>query len=141
MREIYGEFDQRDLKSEIPTANAFFVVIYGLHSTLERLPAPSYKVPCPSMNPRELVDNIRSSPAGLVLFEPEPLRILRRRTLVLNPWYCDFKKFLQALQPSETIRCVESGTHHGEKFDQRDLKAGNSALPTHFFAVITMHET
>jgi hypothetical protein len=56
------------------------------------------------MNPRELVDYIRSGPATLVLFEP--LRFRRRN--LFNP--CDFNKFLQALQSSETIRCVESGT-------------------------------
>jgi hypothetical protein len=56
------------------------------------------------MNPRELVDHIRRGPAALELFEP--LRF-RRRTL-FNP--CDFNTFLQALQFSETIRCVKSGT-------------------------------
>jgi hypothetical protein len=50
------------------------------------------------MNPRELVDHIRSGPAELVL--DEPLRF-RRRTRS-NP--CDFNEFLQALQTSETIR-------------------------------------
>jgi hypothetical protein len=52
------------------------------------------------MNPRELVDHIRSGPAKLVL--DEPLRF-RRRTRS-NP--CDFNDFLQALQSSETIRNV-----------------------------------
>jgi hypothetical protein len=52
------------------------------------------------MNPRELVDHIRSGPADLVL--KEPLRF-RRRTRS-NP--CDFNEFLQALQSSETIRTV-----------------------------------
>jgi hypothetical protein len=53
------------------------------------------------MNPRELVDHIRSGPAKLAL--DEPLRF-RRRTRS-NP--CDFNEFLQALQSSETIRTVE----------------------------------
>jgi hypothetical protein len=57
------------------------------------------------MNPRELVDHIRSSPAELVL--DEPLRF-RRRTRS-NP--CDFNEFLQALQFSETIRSVECDSH------------------------------
>jgi hypothetical protein len=52
------------------------------------------------MNPRELVDHIRSGPNELVL--AEPLRF-RRRTRS-NP--CDFKEFLQVLQSSETIRDV-----------------------------------
>jgi hypothetical protein len=52
------------------------------------------------MNPRELVDHIRSGPAELVL--DEPLRF-RRRTRS-NP--CDFNEFLQALRSSETIRDV-----------------------------------
>jgi hypothetical protein len=50
------------------------------------------------MNPRELVDHIRSGPAELVL--SKPLRF-RRRTRS-NP--CDFSEFLQALQSTETIR-------------------------------------
>jgi hypothetical protein len=49
------------------------------------------------MNPRELVDHIRSGPAELVL--DKPLRF-RRRTRS-NP--CDFNEFLQALHSSETI--------------------------------------
>jgi hypothetical protein len=52
------------------------------------------------MNPRELVDHIRSGPSLLAL--DEPLRF-RRRTRS-NP--CDFNEFLQALQSSETIRQV-----------------------------------
>jgi hypothetical protein len=56
------------------------------------------------MNLRELVDHIHRGPAALELFEPLPFR---RRTL-FNP--CDFNTFLQALQFSETIRCVKSGT-------------------------------
>jgi hypothetical protein len=57
------------------------------------------------MNPRELVDHIRSGPAKLVL--NIPLRF-RRRTRS-NP--CDFNEFLQALQSSETIRDVECESH------------------------------
>jgi hypothetical protein len=56
------------------------------------------------MNPRELVDHIRSGPAELVL--DEPLRF-RRRTRS-NP--CDFNEFLQALHSSETIRFVRCGS-------------------------------
>jgi hypothetical protein len=52
------------------------------------------------MNPRELVDHIRTGPAELVLLEP--LRLRRRRRS--NP--CDFNEFLQALLSSETIRSV-----------------------------------
>jgi hypothetical protein len=52
------------------------------------------------MNPREIVDRIRSGPAQLTL--DEPLRF-RRRTRS-NP--CDFNDFLEALQSSETIRDV-----------------------------------
>jgi hypothetical protein len=48
------------------------------------------------MNPRELVDHIRSGPTKLVL--GKPLRF-RRRTRS-NP--CDFNEFLQALRSSET---------------------------------------
>jgi hypothetical protein len=59
------------------------------------------------MNPRELVDHIRSGPAELVL--DEPLRF-RRRTRS-NP--CDFNEFLQALQSSETIRTVICNSHQG----------------------------
>jgi hypothetical protein len=54
------------------------------------------------MNPRELVDHIRSGPAAVYL--DEPLRF-RRRTRS-NP--CDFNEFLQALQSSETIQWVYS---------------------------------
>jgi hypothetical protein len=60
------------------------------------------------MNPRELVDHIRSDPAELEL--DEPLRF-RRRTWFnrrFNP--CDFSEFLQALQSSETIRYVSCGS-------------------------------
>jgi hypothetical protein len=53
------------------------------------------------MNPRELVDHIRSGPAALMF--DKPLRF-RRRTRS-NP--CDFNEFLQVLQSSETIRTVE----------------------------------
>jgi hypothetical protein len=56
------------------------------------------------MNPRELVDHIRSGPSELLL--NKPLRF-RRRTRS-NP--CDFKEFLQALQSSETIRDVQCGS-------------------------------
>jgi hypothetical protein len=59
----------------------------------------------PTMNPRELVDHIRSGPAELVL--DKPLRF-RRRTRS-NP--CDFSEFLRALQSNETIRTAECGTH------------------------------
>jgi hypothetical protein len=52
------------------------------------------------MNPRELVDLIRSGPAALQLYKP--LRF-RRRTRS-NP--IDFNEFLQVLQSSETIRTV-----------------------------------
>jgi hypothetical protein len=57
------------------------------------------------MNPRELVDHIRSGPVDLGL--NEPLRF-RRRTRS-NP--CDFSEFIQVLQASETIRTVECLTH------------------------------
>jgi hypothetical protein len=57
------------------------------------------------MNPRELVDHIRSGPVELVL--DEPLRF-RRRTRS-NP--CDFNEFLQALRSSETIRNVRCWSH------------------------------
>jgi hypothetical protein len=57
------------------------------------------------MNPRELVDHIRSGPAKLVL--DEPLRF-RRRTRS-NP--CDFNEFIQALQNAETIREVICEPH------------------------------
>jgi hypothetical protein len=52
------------------------------------------------MNPRELMDHIRSGPTKLILFKP--LRF--RRQTRSNP--CDFKEFLQALQSSEKIRTV-----------------------------------
>jgi hypothetical protein len=57
------------------------------------------------MNPRELVDYIRSGPAELQL--NKPLRFHRRTRS--NP--CDFNEFLEALQSSETIRCVEWKSH------------------------------
>jgi hypothetical protein len=57
------------------------------------------------MNPRELLDLIRSGSAELVL--DEPLRF-RRRTRS-NP--CDFSEFLQALQSSQKIRRVECHSH------------------------------
>jgi hypothetical protein len=57
-----------------------------------------------TMNPRELVDHIRSGPAALVL-----LKALRfRRRARSNP--CDFTEFLQVLQSSETIRSVQCGS-------------------------------
>jgi hypothetical protein len=62
--------------------------------------------PFPNMNPRELVDHIRSGPAVLVL--EEPLRF-RRRTRS-NP--CDFNEFLEALRSSETIRTVRCRSQH-----------------------------
>jgi hypothetical protein len=58
------------------------------------------------MNPREIVDYIRSGPAELMLDEPLPR--FRRRTRS-NP--CDFNEFLQALQSSETIRDVRCRSH------------------------------
>jgi hypothetical protein len=57
------------------------------------------------MNPRELVDHIRSGPAELLLYES--LRF-RRRTRS-NP--CDFNEFIPALQSSETIRTVRFRSH------------------------------
>jgi hypothetical protein len=57
------------------------------------------------MNPRELVEHIRSGPAYLLL--DKPLRF-RRRTRS-NP--CDFNDFLQALQSSKTIRSVKCESH------------------------------
>jgi hypothetical protein len=57
------------------------------------------------MNPRELVDHIRSGPSDLLL--DKPLRF--RRRLCPNPCNfnpCNFNEFLQALQTSETIRTV-----------------------------------
>jgi hypothetical protein len=62
----------------------------------------------PEMNPRELVDHIRSGPKKLVLHEP--LRF-RRRTRS-NPY--DFNDFIQALQSSETIRSVTIWCSHEE---------------------------
>jgi hypothetical protein len=60
------------------------------------------------MNPRELVDHIRSGPTKLDL--QEPLVSFRRRTPFFpNP--CDFDEFLQALQSSETIRSVRFQSH------------------------------
>jgi hypothetical protein len=57
------------------------------------------------MNPRELVDFIRSGPAELVLHEP--LRFRRRTRSNL----CDFNEFLQALQSSGTIRSAVCASH------------------------------
>jgi hypothetical protein len=57
------------------------------------------------MNPRELVDHIRSGPAEIVF--DKPLRF-RRRTRS-NP--CDFNEFLQALHSSEKIRSVGCRSH------------------------------
>jgi hypothetical protein len=69
------------------------------------------------MNPRELVDYIRSGPEDLRL--NEPLRF-RRRTRS-NP--CDFNEFIQALQSSETIRTAECLPHRelGVTEDERVL--------------------
>jgi hypothetical protein len=58
------------------------------------------------MNPRELVDHIRSGPTDLVLDKALPR--FRRRTRS-NP--CDFNEFLQALQSNETIRSVTCKSH------------------------------
>jgi hypothetical protein len=58
------------------------------------------------MYSRELVENIRSGPAKLVLRNPLPR--FRRRT---RSYPCDFNEFLQALQSSETIRWVECESH------------------------------
>jgi hypothetical protein len=69
-----------------------------------RLPT-SYAPTFSTMNPRELVDHIRSGPTEIVL--EEPLRF-RRRTRS-NP--CDFNEFLQALQSSETIRSVQCASY------------------------------
>jgi hypothetical protein len=52
------------------------------------------------MNPRDLVDHIRTGPTNLVL--DKPLRFRRRSRS--SP--CDFDEFLHALQSSETIRTV-----------------------------------
>jgi hypothetical protein len=57
------------------------------------------------MNPREIVDHIRSGPAKLVL--DKPLRF--RRRILSNP--CDFNEFLQALRSNETIGTVECEPH------------------------------
>jgi hypothetical protein len=61
------------------------------------------------MDSRELVDQIRSGPAELVL--DKPIHFRRRRCFNgrFNP--CDFDKFLQALQSSETIRTFYCGSH------------------------------
>jgi hypothetical protein len=53
------------------------------------------------MNPRELVDHIRSGPVVLMLYKP----IRFRRRTRSNP--CDFNEFLQALRSSETIRLAD----------------------------------
>jgi hypothetical protein len=58
------------------------------------------------MYPRELVDHVRSGPAGELTLD-YPL-LFRPRTLFNR---CDFKKFLQALQSSETIRTVPCKSH------------------------------
>jgi hypothetical protein len=55
----------------------------------------------PKMNPRELVDHIRSGPAKIVL--RAPLRFCHQ--ICSNP--CDFNEYIQALESSETIRDVE----------------------------------
>jgi hypothetical protein len=57
------------------------------------------------MNPRELVDHIRSGPAELVLDDQR----FRPRTTHSNPR--DFNEFLRALQSSETIRTVTCISH------------------------------
>jgi hypothetical protein len=59
------------------------------------------------MNPRELVNHVRSGPEKLVLDTPLPR--FRRRTRS-NP--CDFNEFLEALQSSETIRMAMCRDHH-----------------------------
>jgi hypothetical protein len=56
------------------------------------------------MNPRELVDQIHSGPAELVL--SKPLRF--HHQTCSNP--CDFNEFLQALRSSQTIRTVTCKT-------------------------------
>jgi hypothetical protein len=61
------------------------------------------------MDSRELVDHIHSGPVDVEL---KKLLRFRRRTYFnghFNP--CDFDKFLQALQSSETIRSVHCGWH------------------------------
>jgi hypothetical protein len=61
------------------------------------------------MNPRELVNHIRSGPATVVL--DKPLRF-RRRTCFngrCNP--CELDKFLHALESSETIQDVFCSSH------------------------------
>jgi hypothetical protein len=57
------------------------------------------------MNPRELVDHIRSGPAELVL--NKSLRF--RRQTRSNP--CDFNEFIDALQSNETIRVAMCRYH------------------------------
>jgi hypothetical protein len=57
------------------------------------------------MNPRELVDHIRSGPAELEL--SEPLRF--NHQTCSNP--CDLNEFLRVLQSSETIRTVSCQPH------------------------------
>jgi hypothetical protein len=56
------------------------------------------------MNPRELVDHIRSGPAELVLQKPLRFRDQTR----FNP--CNFNELLLALQSSETIRTAACGS-------------------------------
>jgi hypothetical protein len=60
----------------------------------------------PRMNPRELVDYIRSGPTELKL--DEPLRFLRQK----RSHICDFSEFIQALQSNETIQSVNCDSHH-----------------------------
>jgi hypothetical protein len=59
----------------------------------------------PWVNPRELVDYIRSGPAELIF--NKPLRF--RQQTHSNP--CDFNEFLQVLQSSETIRKIHCGSN------------------------------
>jgi hypothetical protein len=54
------------------------------------------------MNPRELVEHIRSGPVKLTLDTPLPR--FRRRTRS-NP--CDFNEFLEALKSSKKIQSVK----------------------------------
>jgi hypothetical protein len=55
------------------------------------------------MNPRELVDHVRSGPAELLLVKPLRFRPQTR-------WF-DFNEVLRSLQSSETIRIAECGPH------------------------------
>jgi hypothetical protein len=68
------------------------------------------------MNPRELVDHIRSGPAELVLDKPLPRFPRRTRShpypfCCRTPSPCDYNDFIQALQSSETIRSVTCHSH------------------------------